>query len=248
VSALVGPNGAGKSTLLRLAAGLSRPSTGQILVFGERVDPARVGYLDQERPLYRWFDVDEMIEFGRRTNRHWDDAAVEGWIDRMGIPRTSPLRTLSVGQQAQVALAICLGKRPDLLLLDEPAASLDPLARRHLWSTLMEALAERSLTVVISSHILSELEPVCDHLVVLSGGRAQLTGDIDEVRSWHRLLVGPHGAPVPPGSDVVSTASTPRQDTVVVRGGVPPAPGTGWEVFEPSLEEIVLAYLGAGRR
>lgn len=250
VAGLVGPNGAGTSTLLRLAASLSRPSTGGIEVFGDPVRPnsphgfPRVGYLDQERPLYRSYTVADMLGFGRRTNRRWDAAAPRAYLDELDIPANARVRSLSVGQQAQVAMALCLGKQSDLLLLDEPAASLDPLARRRLWSVLMESVAEHGRTVLVSSHILSELEPICDFLVVLSASRVQLAGGIDEIRADHRVLIGPAGE-LPGAGRVVWSTATTRQVTVVVRGTVG-LPRPGWQVLEPSMEEIVLASLQAG--
>jgi len=254
VTGLVGPNGAGKSTLLRLAAGLSRPTTGSVRVFGEEVNPngtahlARIGYFDQLRPLYDSFRVEEMLTFGRKLNATWDDDAARGWLAEFDIPLDRRVGKLSLGQQAQVALAVCMGKRPDLLLLDEPVAALDPLARRQLLQTLLGTVAERGTTVFLSSHIVSELEPVCDDLIILSAARVQTSGSIEGLLAGHRVLVGPRTEAAPDGVDVVSSSSTSRQTTLLVRGTAP-EPGAGWEVAEPGLEEIVLAYLanpGAG--
>ena len=248
ITGLVGPNGAGKSTLLRLAAGLSRPSTGTVRVFGTEVAPGRadhrdrVGYLDQQRPLYDGFRVEEMLRFGRNLNHHWDDAAARASLTEFDIPFDRKVGRLSLGQQAQVALAVCMGKRPDLLLLDEPVASLDPLARRQLLQTLLATVAERGTTVFISSHIVSELESVCDELIILSAARVQTSGSIEGLLAGHRVLVGPRIDGDPPGVDVVSSSSTSRQTTLVVRG-TPPDLGPDWQVLEPGLEEIVLAYL-----
>jgi ABC-2 type transport system ATP-binding protein len=248
ITGLVGPNGAGKSTLLRLAAGLSRPTTGSVRVFGEEVDPngtahlARIGYFDQLRPLYTGFRVEEMLTFGRKLNTTWDDDAARGWLAEFDIPLDHRVGRLSLGQQAQVALAVCMGKRPDLLLLDEPVAALDPLARRQLLQTLLGTVAERGTTVFLSSHIVSELEPVCDDLIILSAARVQTSGSIEGLLADHRLLVGPRLEGDPGGVDVVSSSSTTRQTMLLVRG-TPRDLGTGWEVVEPALEEIVLAYL-----
>ena len=252
ITGLVGPNGAGKSTLLRLAAGLSRPSAGSVRIFGEEVDPngtahlARIGYFDQVRPLYGTFRVEEMLEFGRRLNASWDDEAVRGWLAEVDIPLEARVKRLSLGQQAQVALAVCLGKRPDLLLLDEPVAALDPLARRQLLQTLLGTVADRGTTVFLSSHIVSELEPVCDELIILSAARVQTSGTIDGMLAGHRLLVGPRLEVDPPDADIVSSTSTARQSTLLVRGE-PPDLGAGWQVLEPTLEEIVLGYLANPR-
>jgi len=248
ITGLVGPNGAGKSTLLRLAAGLSRPTTGTVRVFGEEVDPngtmhlARIGYFDQLRPLYAGFRVEEMLTFGRKLNTTWDDDAARGWLGEFDVPLDRKVGRLSLGQQAQVSLAVCMGKRPDLLLLDEPVASLDPLARRQLLQTLLTTVAERGTTVFLSSHIVSELEPVCDDLIILSRSRVQTSGSIESLLADHRLLVGPRADRDPTGVDVVSSSATTRQSTLLVRGTWPDL-GADWQVLEPNLEEIVLGYL-----
>ena len=182
ITGLVGPNGAGKSTLLRLAAGLSRPTTGIVSIFGERVRPnstrhlRRMGYFDQLRPLYPGLRVDETLRLGRKLNKRWDNGAALGWLKELDIALTERVGRLSLGQQALVALALCMGKRPDLLLLDEPVASLDPLARRQLLETLLGTVADEGTTVFLSSHIISELEPVCDHLIILSSSQRQSLG------------------------------------------------------------------------
>lgn len=248
ITGLVGPNGAGKSTLLRLAAGLSRPSTGSVRIFDKEVEPngtahlARIGYFDQLRPLYGSFKVKEMLTFGRRLNTTWDDEAARGWLAEFDIPLDRKVKRLSLGQQAQVALAVCMGKRPDLLLLDEPVASLDPLARRQLLQTLLGSVAERGTTVFLSSHIVSELEPVCDDLIILSGARVQTSGTIEHLLADHRLLVGPKIDVDPPGADIVSSSATTRQSSYLVRGALPEL-GPARQVLEPNLEEIVLGYL-----
>jgi ABC-2 type transport system ATP-binding protein len=248
VTGLVGPNGAGKSTLLRLAAGLSRPSAGTVSVFGEQVQPngiahlPRVGYLDQLRPLYRRFRVAEMLTAGRRLNARWDDDSAREWLGDLGIPLDRRVRQLSGGQQAQVALTLCMAKRPDLLLLDEPVASLDPLARRRLLQALMATVADRGTTVLLSSHIVSELEPVCDYLIVLSASRVQTAGRVDDLLAGHRLLIGPQGDEPPGGVDVIAATRTSRQATYLVRGR-PPSFGPEWQVLTPDLDEVVVAYL-----
>jgi ABC-2 type transport system ATP-binding protein len=250
ITGLVGPNGAGKSTLLRLAAGLSRPTTGTVSIFGREVIPNstehlhRMGYFDQLRPVYEGFRVDEMLTFGRRLNRTWDDDAARRWLAELDIPLREKVGRLSLGQQAQVALTVCMGKRPDLLILDEPVASLDPLARRQLLSTLMGTVAEHGTTVFLSSHIVSELEPVCDNLIILSASRVQISGTIESLLAEHRLLVGPADAPPPAAAEVISESRTARQTTVLARGSFTGA-GPEWQVLEANLEEIVLGYLGS---
>ncbi len=248
ITGLVGPNGAGKSTLLRLAAGISRPTTGTVSIFGQEVRPnftahlTRIGYFDQLRPLYAGFRVDEMLGLGRRLNPSWDDVSARQWLDDLGISVKDKISRLSLGQQAEVALTVCMGKRPDLLLLDEPVASLDPLARRQLLSTLMGTVAERGTTVLLSSHIVSELEPVCDYLIILSASHVQITGSIEWMLANHRVLVGPRDGESPSGVDVISSAATGRQVTLLVRGMASDL-GPDWQDLQPGLDEVVLAYL-----
>jgi ABC-2 type transport system ATP-binding protein len=253
VTALVGPNGAGKTTLLRLAVGLTRPSAGSVRVLGldAHTDAAealpQVGFLAQEHPLYGGFTVAEMLRVGRELNPGWDDEAARARIDVLGLPLKKKVRSLSGGQRAQVALTLALAKRPELLLLDEPVASLDPLARREFLQSVVEAVAERGLTVVLSSHILADLERVCDHLVILATGRTQLVGSIEEILATHRLLTGPRDEAdeVVRMHDVVRMSHTERQTTLLVRANGH-VYDSHWTVNELDLEEIVLAYLGQG--
>ena len=250
VVALVGPNGAGKTTLLHLAMGFLDPTAGQISVFGwsPQEQPAvvlpRVGFVAQDRPLYPRFKVGELLEFGRRLNPRWDGALARGRMDRLGIPLDRPVGKLSGGQQAQVALALTLAKRPELLLLDEPLSNLDPLARREFLQVLMDAVAEEELTVVLSSHIIAELERTCDYLVILAQGQVQLAGEIDGLLSGHRTLVGGpvNGALLDRDPAVIHSSHTPRQTTMLVKMNGRPAAGP-WEEHSVGLEELVLAYL-----
>ncbi len=251
VTALVGPNGAGKTTLLQLAVGLSRPSAGDVTVLGlSPRDPAllaRVGFVGQEHPLHRGFTVAETLKLGRKLNPGWDDALAHERVRRLDLPLDRTVGRLSGGQRAQVALTVALAKRPELLVLDEPVASLDPLARREFLNALMEAVSETGLTVILSSHIVAELERVCDHLVILAQARAELAGPIDEIVAGHRLLTGPRtdAGDVARMHDVIRERHTERQTTLLVRadGHVYDA---DWELHEVDLEEIVLAYLGYG--
>jgi ABC-2 type transport system ATP-binding protein len=251
VTALVGPNGAGKTTLLQLAVGLARPSAGTVSVLGYSPDdPAllpRIGFVAQEHPLHRGFTIAETLKLGRKLNPRWDDELACERFDRLGLPLSHKVGKLSGGQQAQVALTLALAKRPQLLLLDEPVAALDPLARREFLNTLMEAVTETGVTVVLSSHIVADLERVCDHLVILSESRPQLTGPIDEIVAGHRLLTGPRrdAAAVARVHAVIRESHTERQTSLLVRanGHVYDA---CWELHEVDLEEIVLAYLGHG--
>jgi len=248
ITGLVGPNGAGKSTLLRLAAGLSRPTTGAVSIFGERVEPnstrhlRRMGYFDQLRPLYPGLRVDETLRLGHKLNQRWDDDGALALLNDLDVPLAQRVGRLSLGQQALVALSLCIGKRPDLLLLDEPVANLDPLARRQLLETLLGTVAERGTTVFLSSHIISELEPVCDNLIILSSSTVRITGSIEGLLADHRVLVGPRGDVRLSGADVISVRDAERQSTLLVRGR-PPDLGRDWQVLQPDLDEIVLAYL-----
>ena len=251
VTALVGPNGAGKTTLLHLVIGLSEPSAGEVRVLGwsARRQPQivlpRIGFVAQEHPLYRGFRLGEMLTLGRKLNPRWDDELALGRLERLGLPLERKIGTLSGGQQAQVALTLALAKRPELLVLDEPVAALDPLARREFLQSLMEAVADGGLTVVLSSHIVAELERVCDHLVILDAGGVRLTGAIEQILGSHRLLTGPRTDPAAVARDhtVIQERHTERQTTLLVRvnGRVS---DTTWNVDEIGLEDIVLAYLG----
>jgi ABC-2 type transport system ATP-binding protein len=248
VAGLVGPNGAGKTTLLHLAVGLLRPDEGSVRVLGEAPDGnadllARVGFVAQDTPLYAGFTADALIAMGRHLNPRWDGSLARGRLARLGIPLDRKVRKLSGGQRAQVALSLALAKRPELLLLDEPVASLDPLARREFLQGLMGAVAGEGTTVLLSSHLIADLERVCDYLVILYAGRVQVLGAVDDLLAEHKVLVGPRrdSADVSGVGSVVSATHTGRQSTLLVRvnGRVP----GGWAVHEASLEEIVLAYL-----
>lgn len=251
VAALVGPNGAGKTTLLQLAVGLSRPTAGSVEVFGlspqaeaVRVLPL-VGFLAQERPLYRGFTVREMLTVGRKLNPRWDDGLARRRLDTLNLPLDRKVGKLSGGQQAQVALVMALAKRPALLLLDEPVAALDPLARREFLQALLEATVEGEMTILLSSHIVADLERVCDYLIILSASRVALAGDIDRIVTGHRLLIGPRQdtRAIEHIHSVVQAAHTERQTTLLVRtnGHIW---DSSWQVHAVSLEEIILAYLG----
>jgi ABC-2 type transport system ATP-binding protein len=251
VVALVGPNGAGKTTLLHLAVGLIRPTSGTVEVFGAPVDGAgvalraQVGFVAQEHPLYRGFTVADLLHLGRSLNASWDQALAERRLDGLGIPLARRAGKLSGGQQVQVALTLALAKRPRLLVLDEPVANLDPLARRDFLRALMDAVAADGLTVLLSSHVIAELERVCDHLVLLRDGRVRLAADIDDLLAGHRLLVGPRRtddelAAIP---GLLRATSGARHTNLLVRtnGAVEPHPR--WQTHDVSLEELVLAYL-----
>jgi ABC-2 type transport system ATP-binding protein len=196
ISALVGPNGAGKTTLLRLLSGLASPTSGAAAILGcaPRQDPAflaEIGFLAQEIPLYRRMSAEAHIGIGAHMNSRWDGESVRDRLRGLNIPLDAAVGTLSGGQRAQVALALTLAKRPRVLLLDEPVAALDPLARRHFLGTLAEAVAAGGLTVILSSHLVADIERVCDHLILLASSRVQLCGDVEGILNEHRMLVGP---------------------------------------------------------
>jgi ABC-2 type transport system ATP-binding protein len=253
VTALVGPNGAGKTTLLQLAIGLAEPTCGTVEVLGRAPRSApgsvlpRVGFVAQDHPLHAGFTVAEMLKLGRRLNPTWDDDAARARIERLGLPLDRKVGKLSGGQQAQVALTIALAKQPELLLLDEPVAALDPLARREFMNTVMEAVSETALTVVLSSHIVTDLERVCDRIVILSQSRTLLAASVDEALATHRLLVGARtdAAAVARVHDVIRESHTERQTSLLVRAGSHLFDAQ-WDIHEVDLEEIVLAYLGYG--
>jgi ABC-2 type transport system ATP-binding protein len=252
VTALVGPNGAGKTTLLQLVVGLSRPTAGDVQVLGlsPRRDAIsvlpRVGFLAQDHPLYTSFTIADTLRLGRKLNPSWDDEVARQRIEALGLPFAQKVGTLSGGQQAQVALTLALAKRPELLVLDEPVASLDPLARREFLQSVMEAVAETGMSVVLSSHIVADLERVCDYLVILSTAHVQLAGPIDEIVASHRLLTGPRSdaASIARVHDVIRESHTERQTTLLVRANGH-VYDSCWQLHEVDLEEIVLSYLGS---
>ena len=250
ISALVGPNGAGKTTLLRLLAGLARPTAGEMAVLGgtPRQDPAfltEIGYLAQEVPLYRRFTAEDHIGIGAHLNPRWDAGSVRDRLRSLNIPLDRAVGKLSGGQRAQVALALTLAKRPRLLLLDEPVAALDPLARRNFLAMLAVAVADGGLTVVLSSHLVADLERVADHLILLAASRVQLCGDIDALLAEHHVLVGPRkpATAIEKTHTVVQAVRTARQSTLLVRGNAP-VYDPDWESTDIGLEEMVLGYMG----
>jgi ABC-2 type transport system ATP-binding protein len=253
ISALVGPNGAGKTTLLRMLAGLSAPTSGSAAVLGgvPRQDPAflsEVGFLAQEIPLYRRFTAEDHIHVGANLNRRWDAASVRTRLTGLNIPLDRPVGKLSGGQRAQVALALTLAKRPRVLLLDEPVAALDPLARRHFLGTLTAAVADAGgeLTVMLSSHLIADLERVSDHLILVSSSHVQLCGEVDDLLAEHTMLVGPvkDTSPLERTHHVVHAVRTPRQARLLVRTDGPVI-DPAYETEDISLEELVLGYMGA---
>jgi ABC-2 type transport system ATP-binding protein len=250
VTALVGPNGAGKTTLLRLLVGLSAPSCGSAEALGRSPEQtedflASVGYLAQDVPLYKRLTAGDHLAVGEKLNQRWDASSARTRLASLRVPLDRPIATLSGGQRAQVGLGLALAKQPEILLLDEPVAALDPLARREFLSSLTEAVAERDISVVLSSHLIHDLERVCDHVVLLGASRTQLCDGIDDLLETHRMLIGPRRrtAEVEPTLEIVKATQTANQTRLLVRLRGPVL-DPSWEVTEVGLEDIVLAYMG----
>jgi len=253
VAALVGPNGAGKTTLLEMIIGLLEPTEGEVSVFGETsragtpATLARVGYVAQDHPLYRDFTVADIFRLGRAMNPSWDQHMAAGRMETLDIPIKRKVKGLSGGQRAQVALTMALAKRAPLLVLDEPVASLDPVARMELMRDVTAVAADTALTVVISSHVVAELERFCDWLIILSRGHVQLAGPAADLLAAHSLLTVPRDTPDAklPGTAIHRTDSD-RHSTVLVRAGLA-RPATrqlpGWQADPVSFEQLVMGYL-----
>jgi ABC-2 type transport system ATP-binding protein len=250
VAGLVGPNGAGKTTLLHLATGMAAPSAGRIEVAGappasSPSQQARVGFVAQDAPAYTGLSVADHLRLGAHLNPAWDGQLAASRIAELGLNSRQKVGQLSGGQRAQLALTMAIAKRPEMLILDEPAASLDPLARREFLQHLAEAVAEQQLSVLLSSHLVADLERVCDYLVVLVAARVRIAGEVDQLLATHHRLTGPRrdtGGPWPAGWHVITESHTGRQTTLIVRTGSgirDPA----WTVSPISLEDLVLAYM-----
>lgn len=250
VVGLVGPNGAGKSTLLHLAVGLLTPSTGSLTVIDERPASSaeqlgRIGFVAQDTPVYSGLSIAAHLQMGAALNSTWDMQMAAQRIRDLGLDPKQHAGRLSGGQRAQLALTLAIAKRPSLLLLDEPVASLDPLARREFLAILMEVVVEHGVSVILSSHLVADLERVCDYLVVLAASRVQVSGDIDELLSTHHRLVGPRRDldNLPDTVQVIESSSTDRQTTATVRS-VDPILDPAWSVETLTMEDLVLAYMG----
>ncbi|MFC9848482.1 ABC transporter ATP-binding protein [Streptomyces sp. NPDC060223] len=249
ICGLVGPNGAGKTTLLGIAANLLAPTSGTLRVFGEVPESLEAGrrtaFLAQEKPLFRRFTVADTLRLGRELNPGWDQKAAEDIVRAGNVPFEAKIGTLSGGQRTRVAFALAFGKRPGLLLLDEPMSDLDPLVRHEMMGTLLAEAAEHGTTVLMSTHMITELENVCDFLVVIAEGGLRLAGDVDELLAAHTLLTGVHDGPGLPEAlaqhTVVESRSSGRQVRALVR---PEGPvGGAWQADAPNLEELLLGYL-----
>ncbi|MGW3409521.1 ABC transporter ATP-binding protein [Streptomyces sp. NPDC000888] len=249
VVGLVGPNGAGKSTLLNLASGMLTPTAGSIEVCGGRPATdvrqlAKVGFVAQDTPTYASLSVADHLDLGRRLNPNWDDAVARDRIRRLALDPKQRAGKLSGGQRAQLALTLGIAKRPELLILDEPVAALDPLARREFMQDLMEAVAEHGMSVVLSSHLVSDVERTCDYVIALVDSRVRVAGDIDDLLATHHRLTGPRRDPahLPAGQRVISASHTDRQTTLLVRTDTP-VHDPSWSVSRIGLEDLVLAYM-----
>ncbi|HUB93164.1 MAG TPA: ABC transporter ATP-binding protein [Verrucomicrobiae bacterium] len=255
VTALVGPNGAGKTTLLKLLVGLNQQSAGTATVLGQTPSQkteylSEIGYLAQEIPLYGQFSALDHFAIGAHMDAGWDNELAKRRLDELKIPLNRPVGKLSGGQRAQVGLAMALAKKPKLLLLDEPVAALDPLARVDFLTSLAQAVTDAGgdLTVIMSSHLLADLERVCDHVIILAAGETQLCDEIEHVLETHKLLVGSKG--VLPISDDYTVIKETRSSTAthaLVRLQDPKCTVSGWHARNVDIEEIVLAYMSQSR-
>ncbi len=256
VVALVGPNGAGKTTLLHMSVGLTRPTTGQVTVLdGEPAgSPAaldRIAFVAQDAPLYKNLSVTDMLHLTRNLNRRWDQQRAETRLKELSIPLGRRIGKLSGGQQAQLALTLAVARRPRLLVLDEPLSSLDPLARHDFMASLMAAVAEDGLSVVLSSHVIADLERVADYLIVLSRGQVQVAGEVEELLAGHSTLTGPSSAAddVAERLAVVYASRAGTLAHLLVRNKTAAEPVlSGGEAHPVGLEELVLGVRTAGRR
>ncbi|MBL7253267.1 ABC transporter ATP-binding protein [Paractinoplanes lichenicola] len=247
VVALLGRNGAGKTTVLRAVAGLLRPYGGRVLIFGEPVERglARIGYVGQQAALYPMLTVAQTLRLGARLNPRWDRAHAISLLGVGGLRATARVGSLSVGQRTRLALVLALGKRPDLLVLDEPLAGLDPVARTELIGALMADVADRGTTVLMSSHVVAEIEGVCDHVVVLGDGRVRLAAEIEPALDQHRVAAGPvRDLGVLDDHGVIELRRDGDEFTALVRAVAPLAGPVTWH--RPTLDELLLAYLRAG--
>ena len=252
VVGLVGPNGAGKTTLLHLAVGLLAPTEGTLDVLGARPAESpqqmgRIGFVAQDTRTYAALSVADHLHLGAWLNPAWDSERAERRIDQLGLDRNQRAGKLSGGQRAQLALTLALAKRPELLILDEPVASLDPLARREFLQHLMEAVAEHELSVVLSSHLVADLERVCDYLIVLVASRLQVAGEVETLLASHHRLTGARRDPsrLPADQTVIEARHTDRQSTLLVRSDGP-IHDPAWSVEQVNLEDLVLAYMSQG--
>jgi ABC-2 type transport system ATP-binding protein len=249
VIGLVGPNGAGKTTLLRIAVGLLLPTAGRIEVLGGRpafdsAQLAKVGFVAQDTPVYAGLSIADHLRLGAHTNPGWDPQLADDRIAALGLGPSQKAGTLSGGQRAQLALTLAIAKRPELLILDEPVASLDPLARREFLQSLMAFIAEYGGSVILSSHLVSDLERVCEYLIVLVASRVRVAGEVDELLTSHYRITGARRDPadLPSGVEVIAGSHTDRQSTLIVHSTIP-IDDPSFTAEQLTLEDLVLAYM-----
>jgi ABC-2 type transport system ATP-binding protein len=249
VVGLVGPNGAGKTTLLQIAVGMLPPTSGTIEVLGGQpasgaAQLARVGFVAQETPTYAGLSVADHLRFGAHTNPGWDQQLADDRITKLGLDPSQKAGKLSGGQRAQLALTLAIAKRPDLLILDEPVSSLDPLARREFLQSLMAFIADHGASVILSSHLVSDLERVCDYLIVLVDSRVRIAGEVDDLLATHHRVTGARRDldSLLPHVETIEESHTDRQSTLIVRSSTP-IDDPAWTVEELTLEDLVLAYM-----
>ena len=249
VVGLVGPNGAGKTTLLHLAVGLLEPTSGSIRVLGASpadgpAQLARVGFVAQDTPVYARLSVAQHLQMGAWLNPGWDAGVAESRIKQLDLDRRQRAGTLSGGQRAQLALALAIAKRPECLILDEPVASLDPLARREFLRSLMEIVAAHGISVVLSSHLIADLERVCDYLVVLVASRVQVAGEVSDLLASHHRLSGARrdASRLPANQEIIEESHTDKQSTFLVRTS-DPVHDPAWTVRPVTLDDLVIAYM-----
>ena len=249
VAALVGPNGAGKTTLLNLAVGLAEPAAGSVTVLGGKPagSPAAldgIAFVAQDTPLYKNLSAADMLHLTANLNHRFDRRYAQARLGELGIPLNRKTGKLSGGQQAQLALTVALARRPRLLVLDEPMAMLDPVARHDFMATVLTAAADDGVSVVLSSHVLAELERVADYLILLSQGRVQVAGEVDDLLASHRMLTGP-AAEADRYTDrpVVHARRAEAQAHLLVRASADDPVPPGWEAHPVGLEELAMAYL-----
>ncbi|HEY1488814.1 MAG TPA: ABC transporter ATP-binding protein [Micromonosporaceae bacterium] len=247
VVGLVGPNGAGKTTLLQLAVGMLTPTAGTIEVLDGRpgtdaAQLAKVGFVAQDTPTYAGLSIADHMRFGAHLNPGWDTRLADDRIAKLGLDLGQKAGKLSGGQRAQLALTLAMAKRPDLLILDEPVASLDPLARREFLQSLMAFVAEHDASVILSSHLVSDLERVCDYLIVLVDSRVRIAGEVDDLLAHHYRLSGPRRGIADPPYEVIEASHTDRQSTLIVRSAEP-IDDASLTVEQLTMEDLVLAYM-----
>jgi ABC-2 type transport system ATP-binding protein len=238
---------------MHMTVGLTVPSAGTVTVLGDQ--PAGspqalddIAFVGQDAPMYKNLSAGDMLHLTRNLNRSFDQPYAQARLAELGIPLKRKASKLSGGQQAQLALTLALARQPKLLILDEPLAMLDPLARHDFMAIVLTAMTDDGVSVLLSSHVLPELERVADYLVLLSGGRVQLAGEVDDLLSYHRVLTGPatEADAYAARLDVVLTRRAEAQAHLLVRTGEPAEPARpGWEAHQVSLEELVMSYLRA---